>query len=165
MKLTTYADKNPSIKKEIIPQSRKLSSHWKHKLQTRAKEQKIARGEEVYDTANIFIVSWDDPDYPKGERTTTKEFSTRESAYEYAKEIARTKNLNREGKTADSLDVRTGYNPVPEPSANVPISIQTPFGMYELSELDVWPERYDPTYFVKRQGEYQEPPKDKVRGL
>ena len=52
--------------------------------------------------------------------------------------MARNYDLRREGITADSPGIRNGYNPVPEPSSTVPVAIETPFGLLELTEVDVF---------------------------
>ena len=88
--------------------------------------------------------------------------SHRDSAMEYGVHIARTVDLRREGKDENSLDVRTGYNPVPDPSSMVMVVIETPFGLRELTEREVWPERQAGS------GKYDKqitPNLDKIRGL
>ena len=159
MKLSQHTEFLRAYGKQV-----RLSKLWKEKVQVRRYSALISKGI----TPQIpegYKVSYDDPDFPKGERVVTKSFLTRDQAYEYAKHIARTVDLRREGVDDHSLGVRTGYLPKPEPSSVVPIAIQTPFGMQELTEVDVFPELYDSTHLAKQSGNYTPPPKDKVRGL
>ena len=84
-----------------------------------------------------------------------------DAALEYGREIAKTVDLRRESE--DNLAVRTGYNPKPEPSSVVPVVIETQFGLRELTEQDVWPERYATDAFAKTKK--ITPDLDKVRGI
>ena len=159
MKLSQHTEFLRAYGKQV-----RLSKLWKEKVQVRRNSALISKGI----TPQIpegYKVSYDDPNFPKGERVVTKSFLNRDQAYEYAKHIARTVDLRREGVDDHALGVRTGYIPKPEPSSVVPVAIQTPFGMQELTEVDVFPELYDPNHQAKQSGNYTPPPKDKVRGL
>ena len=118
----------------------KLSVHWKDKVAVREQMARVEKGLAPKGGLGRYRVKWDHPDWDKGEKVEEKVFSDLDKAKEYGAWVARTYDLRREGKTADSLDVRSGYNPVPEPSSVVPISIETPFGLYELTEIDVFKE-------------------------
>lgn len=160
MKLSQHTEFLRAYGKQV-----RLSKLWKEKVQVRRNSALIHKGQTPVLATEAYKVSYDDPAYPKGERVVTRSFVNRDQAYEYAKHIARTVDLRREGVDDHALGVRTGYIPKPEPSSVVPIAIQTPFGMQELAEVDVFPELYDPNYLAKQAGNYTAPPKDKVRGL
>ena len=114
----------------------KLSQHWKDKIRTRAM---INRGISDQVKEN-YRVKWDHPDWDKGEKVEEKTFADLDEAKKYGAWVARNYDLRREGKDENSIDVRTGYNPVPESSSVVPIAIETPFGLLELTEIDVFGE-------------------------
>ena len=117
----------------------RLSQHWKDKIRTR---EMINRGmDTVSPKAHLkqnYRVKWDHPDWDKGEKVEEKIFSDLDKAKEYGAWVARNYDLRREGITADSPGIRNGYNPVPEPSSTVPVAIETPFGLLELTEVDVF---------------------------
>ena len=159
MKLSDH----PEVIKKFSNQ--RLSVLWKDKMKIRERIGRNIRGLPQTDGVQGYKVSWDHPDYPKGTHTVEKSFKTREEAYQYAKHIARTVDLRREGVDDHALGVRTGYIPKPEPSSIVPIAIQTPFGMQELAEVDVYPELYDKNHLAKQSGNWVEPDKNKIRGL
>ena len=118
----------------------KLSTHWKDKMLVREQLNRHQKGLPPKGKTSKFIVKWDHPDYDKGEKVEEKHFTTLDEAKEYGAWVARNYDLRREGKDENSPDVRSGYNPVPEPSSVVPVTIETPFGLYELTEIDVFKE-------------------------
>lgn len=115
----------------------KLSEAWADKLALRELMNKKANGQ-MLGVAKRFLVKWSHPDYPKGEKVTEEQFHTLEEAKAYGAWVAKNYDLRREGKDENSLDVRTGYNSIPEPSSIVPVAVETPFGLYELNEADVF---------------------------
>lgn len=115
----------------------KLSDAWADKLNLRSLIAKKDQGQ-LTGKAKRYMVRWSHPDYPKGEKQTEKQFHTLEEAKEYGVWVAKNYDLRREGKDETSLDVRTGYNSIPEPSSNVPVAVETPFGLYELNEFEVF---------------------------
>ena len=120
----------------------RLSQHWKDKIRTR---EMINRGmDTVSPKAHLkqnYRVKWDHPDWDKGEKVEEKTFHDLDEAKKYGAWVARNYDLRREGKDENSIDVRTGYNPAPEPSSVVPVAIETPFGLLELTEVDVFGEQ------------------------
>ena len=119
----------------------KLSHHWQDKIKTRELIQRAERGEMIPKIKKeVYRVKWDHPDWAKGEKVEEKTFSDLDEAKKYGAWVARNYDLRREGKDENSVDVRTGYNPVPEPSSVVPVAIETPFGLLELNEIDVFGE-------------------------
>jgi hypothetical protein len=156
---------NPELTVQVDKRTQKeptrLSHIWKEKIALR---QSIAnnRPSPLSAPKNLYRVKWDDPTQPKGTNVTERQFPDMDSAMEYGVHIARTHDLRREGKDENSLDVRTGYNPMPEPSSMVMVAIETPFGVRELTEREVWPERQAGS------GKYDKqitPNIDKIRGL
>ena len=115
----------------------KLSTHWKDKILVREQLNRAQKGLPPKGKTSTYIVKWDHPDYAKGEKVEEKQFSTLDEAKEYGAWVARNYDLRREGITADSPGIKNGYNPMPEPSSNVPVAIETPFGLLELTEIDV----------------------------
>ena len=156
---------NPELKVQVDKRTQKepirLSHIWKEKIALR--QNSIShRDRKMGAPENLYRVKWDDPTQPKGTLVTERQFPDMDSAMEYGVHIARTVDLRREGKDENSLDVRTGYNPVPDPSSCVPVVIETPFGLRELTEREVWPERQPGS------GKYDKqitPNLDKIRGL
>ena len=142
-----------------IKEPQRLSVLWKEKMQIR---NRIATGRSRDDGIG-YTVKWDNPTLPKGEDVTVKHFKTMDQAMKYGVHIAKTVDLRREADHENTLAIRTGYNPLPEPSSVVPVAIETPFGLRELTEIDVWPERYDPDAFNK--DKKITPDLDKVRGI
>ena len=118
----------------------KLSVHWKDKINTREQMNRVQQGLAPKGGLGRYRVKWDHPDWDKGEKVEEKIFSDLDKAKEYGAWVARNYDLRREGKDENSPDVRSGYNPVPEPSSVVPVTIETPFGLYELTEIDVFKE-------------------------
>ena len=116
----------------------KLSTHWKDKMLVREQLNRHQKGLPPKGKTSKFIVKWDHPDYDKGEKVEEKHITTLDEAKEYGAWVARNYDLRREGITADSPGIRNGYNPVPEPSSTVPVAIETPFGLLELTEVDVF---------------------------
>ena len=116
----------------------KLSVHWKDKVLVREQLNRHDKGLPPKGKGATFVVKWDHPDHPKGERTEEKHFVTLDEAKEYGVWVAKNFDLRREGATADSPGIKNGYNPIPEPSSTVPVAIETPFGLLELTELDVF---------------------------
>lgn len=118
----------------------KLSVHWKDKINTREQMNRVEKGLAPKGGLGRYRVKWDHPDWDKGEKVEEKIFSDLDKAKEYGAWVARNYDLRREGITADSPGIKNGYNPVPEPSSVVPVTIETPFGLYELTEIDVFKE-------------------------
>ena len=118
----------------------KLSVHWKDKINTREQMNRVQKGLAPKGGLGRYRVKWDHPDWDKGEKVEEKIFSDLDKAKEYGAWVARNYDLRREGITADSPGVKNGYNPIPEPSSVVPVTIETPFGLYELTEIDVFKE-------------------------
>ena len=118
----------------------KLSVHWKDKINTRDQMNRVEKGLAPKGGLGRYRVKWDHPDWDKGEKVEEKIFSDLDKAKEYGAWVARNYDLRREGITADSPGIKNGYNPVPEPSSVVPVTIETPFGLYELTEIDVFKE-------------------------
>ena len=118
----------------------KLSVHWKDKINTREQMNRVQKGLAPKGGLGRYRVKWDHPDWDKGEKVEEKIFSDLDKAKEYGAWVARNYDLRREGITADSPGIKNGYNPVPEPSSVVPVTIETPFGLYELTEIDVFKE-------------------------
>ena len=118
----------------------KLSVHWKDKINTREQMNRVQKGLAPKGGLGRYIVKWDHPDWDKGEKVEEKIFSDLDKAKEYGAWVARNYDLRREGITAVSPGIKNGYNPVPEPSSVVPVTIETPFGLYELTEIDVFKE-------------------------
>ena len=118
----------------------KLSIHWKDKINTREQMNRGQKGLAPKGGLGRYRVKWDHPDWDKGEKVEEKIFSDLDKAKEYGAWVARNYDLRREGITADSPGIKNGYNPVPEPSSVVPVTIETPFGLYELTEIDVFKE-------------------------
>tara|TARA_A100001035_G_scaffold234625_1_gene197806 strand:- start:2244 stop:2684 length:441 start_codon:yes stop_codon:yes gene_type:complete len=118
----------------------KLSVHWKDKINTREQMNRVQKGLAPKGGLGRYRVKWDHPDWAKGEKVEEKIFSDLDKAKEYGAWVARNYDLRREGITADSPGIKNGYNPVPEPSSVVPVTIETPFGLYELTEIDVFKE-------------------------
>ena len=118
----------------------KLSVHWKDKINTREQMNRVQKGLAPKGGLGRYRVKWDHPDWDKGEKVEEKIFSDLDKAKEYGAWVARNYDLRREGITADSPGIKNGYNPVPEPSSVVPVTIETPFGLYELTEIDVFTE-------------------------
>ena len=118
----------------------KLSVHWKDKINTREQMNRVQKGLAPKGGLGRYRVKWDHPDWDKGEKVEEKTFADLDEAKKYGAWVARNYDLRREGKDENSIDVRTGYNPVPEPSSVVPIAIETPFGLLELTEIDVFGE-------------------------
>jgi len=116
----------------------KLSTHWKDMISVKNAMARAEKGLPIKEASSRYRVKWDHPDWAKGEKVEEKIFSSMEDAKEYGAWVARNYDLRREGKDENSLDVRTGYNEVPVPSSNVPVAIETPFGLYELTEIDVF---------------------------
>lgn len=116
----------------------KLSVHWKDKVSVREQMARVEKGLAPKAGLARYVVKWDHPDHAKGEKVEEKVFHDLNKAKEYGAWVARNHDLRREGKTADSPDIKSGYNPVPEPSSVVPVSIETPFGLLELNEIDVF---------------------------
>ncbi|MDG1950222.1 MAG: hypothetical protein P8J32_05425 [bacterium] len=140
----------------------RLSHLWKEKMAVR-KSAVLAQGASgLRAPTNAYTVKWDNPDLPKGVDVTVRHFATMDEAVEYGRHIAKTVDLRREAD--DGLAIRTGYNPKPEPSSVVPVVIETQFGLRELTEQDVWPERYQPDAFAKNKKKIT-PDLDKVRGI
>lgn len=149
------------VDKRTQKETPKLSHLWKEKMAVR-RTQVIGQKTGLKAPTNAYTVKWDNPDLPKGTDVTVKHFSTMDEALEYGRHIAKTVDLRREAD--HGLAVRTGYNPKPEPSSVVPVVIETQFGLRELTEQDVWPERYQPDAFVKNKKKIT-PDLDKIRGL
>ena len=118
----------------------KLSVHWKDKINTREQMNRVQKGLAPKGGLGRYRVKWDHPDWDKGEKVEEKIFSDLDKAKEYGAWVARNYDLRREGITADSPGIKNGYNPVPEPSSVLPVTIETPFGLYELTEIDVFKE-------------------------
>ena len=118
----------------------KLSVHWKDKIAVREQMSRVEKGLSPKAGLGRYRVKWDHPDWDKGEKVEEKIFSDLDKAKEYGAWVARNYDLRREGITADSPGIKNGYNPVPEPSSVVPVTIETPFGLYELTEIDVFKE-------------------------
>ena len=118
----------------------KLSVHWKDKINTREQMNRVQKGLAPKGGLGRYRVKWDHPDWDKGEKVEEKIFSDLDKAKEYGAWVARNYDLRREGITADSPGIKNGYNPIPEPSSVVPVTIETPFGLYELTEIDVFKE-------------------------
>ena len=146
------------VDKRISKEPARLSHIWKEKMAIR---NKVATGR--LDPGVGYTVKWDNPDLPKGEDVTIRTFKTMDEAVAYGVHIAKTVDLRREADHTNSLAIRTGYNPIPEPSSVVPVAIETPFGLRELTEVDVWPERYSTDAFNK--DKKITPDLDKVRGI
>lgn len=155
---------NPSLKiqvdKRIQKDTPRLSHLWKEKMAVR-KSAVLGQSSGLRAPTNSYTVKWDNPDLPKGTDVTVRHFPTMDAALEYGVEIAKTVDLRRESE--DNLAVRTGYNPKPEPSSVVPVVIETQFGLREITEQDVWPERYRTDTFQKTKK--ITPDLDKVRGI
>jgi|TARA_B110000467_G_C18329374_1_gene491794 hypothetical protein len=158
---TTNPELKVQVDKRIQKEPVRLSHIWKEKIALRQNSMDH-RSRKMGAPENLYRVKWDDPTQPKGTNVTERQFPDMDSAMVYGVHIARTVDLRREGKDENSLDVRTGYNPVPDPSSMVMVVIETPFGLRELTEREVWPERQAGS------GKYDKqitPNLDKIRGL